>query len=83
MNIHKGTNIPSGGGVVNGQFTAHSCKKFCIHKKESESHKYKAVVGIESAAFPGRYVRLDAHKGVINVQGVFKSLEELEILVVG
>ena len=82
-NVHEGTNLSSGGGVVNGQFTAHSWEKFRIHKKESEFHKYKAVVGIESAAFPGRYVRLDAHKGVVNVQGVFKSLEELEILVVG
>jgi hypothetical protein len=82
-NVPKDTKIPPGGGVVNGQYTAHSWEKFRIHKKDSEYHQYKAVVGIESAAFPGRFLRLDGHKGVVNVQGVFKSLEEFEILVVG
>ena len=82
-NVPAGTGIPPGGGIVNGQYTAHSWEKFRIHKKDSEHHQYKAVVGIESAAFPGRYLRLDAHKGIVNVQGVFKSLEEFEILVVG
>ncbi|EDR04823.1 uncharacterized protein LACBIDRAFT_192705 [Laccaria bicolor S238N-H82] len=81
--VPEGTLIAPGGGVVNGQHTAHSWEKFRIRQKESEFHQYKAVVGIESAAFPGRYLRLDAHKGIVNVQGVSKSLEEFEILVVG
>ena len=43
----------------------------------------KGVVGIESAAFPGRFLRLDAIAGTVNAQGVFMAYEEFEILVVG
>ena len=82
-NLPKDTGIPSGGGVVNGQYTADIWEKFHIHKKGDEFHQYKAGVGIESAAFPGRYLRMDAHNGIVNVQGVFESLEEFEILVIG
>jgi hypothetical protein len=77
--------IGPGGGIVNAQYTAPKggLERFKIHKKDDPAGKYQGVVGIESAASPGRYLRLDANTNKVNVQGVFKALEEFKILVVG
>ena len=78
------TAVHAGGqGVVNGQYTAHSWEKFRLHKKDNQSSRYQIRVGIESAAFPGSFLRLDGRTGVVNVQGVFSDYEELEIFVLG
>jgi len=81
--VAAGQLVPPGGGTVNAQFTAHSWEKFKIHKKADPAGKYQGVVGIESAGFPGRYLRLDGNANKVNVQGVFKTYEEFKILVVG
>ena len=83
--VTPGHLLPPGGGVVNAQFTAQSLEKFKIHKKDDPAGKYQGVVGIESAATPGTYLRLEGKSGEtkVNVQGVFKTLEEFKILVVG
>jgi len=81
--VSPGRLIGAGGGTVNAQFSADSWEKFRIRKKQDALGQYKGVVGIESAAFPGRFLRLDAISGTVNAQGVFMSYEEFEILVVG
>jgi len=81
--VQADTIVTGGGGVVNAQFTAHTLEKFNIRKKENPPGQYKGVVGIESAATPGRFLRLDGSTGIVNVQGGFKTYEEFEILVVG
>jgi len=79
--VPQGENLPQGGGVVNAQYTARSLERFRIQKKAGD--QYQGVVGIESAANPGRFLRLDHWEDKVNVQGVAKSLEGLEILVLG
>jgi len=81
--VATGHYLPSGGGIVNAQFTACSSKQFKIHRNPDPLGTYQGIVGIESAAFPGRYLRLDGSTGVVNVQGVFKKYKEFRILVVG
>jgi len=68
---------------VNAQFTARSYEQFKIHKKVGPAGMYQGIVGIESAAFPGRYLRLDGSANKVNVQGVFETYEQFKILVVG
>lgn len=80
--VPQGGITHGGGGVVNAQYTARSLERFNIRKKESSPGQYKGVVGIESDATPGRFLRLEANEGIVNVQGVFNSCEEFEILVV-
>jgi len=81
--VAAGHYLPSGGGIVNAQFTARSSERFRIHRKPDPLGTYQGIVGIESAAFPGRYLRLDGSTGRVNVQGVFEKYEEFRILVVG
>lgn len=82
--VAAGQDLANGGGVVNAQFTARSYEQFKIHKKADPAGTYQGIVGIESAAFPGRYLRVDGSaNNKVNVQGVFKTYEELKILVVG
>ncbi|KAF9472332.1 hypothetical protein BDN70DRAFT_938267 [Pholiota conissans] len=83
--IAQGAEVPGGGGVVNTQFGASFNEKFIIHKKETAPGRINGIVGIESTVSPGRYLRLagSAEAGVVNAQGIFGSLEEFEILVVG
>ena len=81
--VDKDKLYPSGGGTVNAQFTALTLERFKIHKKDDPAGKYQGVVGIESAAYPGRYLRVDVKANKVNVQGVFRTLEEFKILVVG
>ncbi|KIJ93488.1 hypothetical protein K443DRAFT_12832 [Laccaria amethystina LaAM-08-1] len=83
--VAAGNLLGPGGGTVNAQYTAPKggLERFKIHKKDDPAGKYQGVVGIESAASPGRYLRLDANTNKVNVQGVFKALEEFKILVVG
>jgi len=71
------------GGIVNAQFTAHTWEQFKIHKKPGPVGTYQGIVGIESAAFPGRYLRLDGNANKVNVNGVFGAYEEFKVLVVG
>ena len=77
-NIVKNTSYEGGAGVVNGQYTARAWEKFRFHKRDSG---HKAVVGIESAAFPGRFLRL--REEVVNAQGACGGHEQFEILEVG
>ena len=81
--VAAGQNLPNGGGRVNAQFTARSFERFKIHPKPGHAGTFQGIVGIESAAFPGRYLRLDGSTGTVNVQGVFEAYEEFKILVVG
>ena len=81
--VEAGKLLPPGGGTVNAQYTALTLERFKIHKKDDPAGKYQGVVGIESAAYPGRYLRVDVKANKVNVQGVFKTLEEFKILVVG
>ena len=71
--VTAGQNLAGGGGVVNAQFGAGPYEKFKIVKTNDTT----AFAAIESANFPGRFMRMDATK--VNVQGV---REEWEILVV-
>lgn len=79
-----GSKVPAGeltepgGGVVNAQFGSSTLERFKIVKKGQDG-----IVGIESAAFPGRFLRMDGDKNVVNVQGQMLTLEELAIVVVG
>jgi len=71
---------------VNAQYTVYttcSLEQFKIHKKDDPAGMYQGIVGLESAASPGRYLRLDGSVNKVNVQGVFKTYEEFKILVVG
>ncbi|KIJ95510.1 hypothetical protein K443DRAFT_682957 [Laccaria amethystina LaAM-08-1] len=81
--VSQGQNLASGGGVVNAQSGAGPYEKFKINQKANDPGTYQGIVGIESFGFPGRFLRLDAAAGVVNVQGVFETLEEFKILVVG
>ena len=81
--VPPGGLLGAGGGTVNAQFNAFAWEKFRIRKKQNVLGQYKGVVGIESVAFPGRFLRLDAIAGTVNVQGVFMAYEEFEILNVG
>jgi hypothetical protein len=80
-----GTNVPAGstdpsGGIVNGQYGSRGWEKFYVRKKEPGEDE-RGSVGIESYAFPGRFLRMGPD--VVNVQGILASGEELEILVIG
>jgi len=80
--VTAGRKSLAGGGTVNAQYTDRALERFKIHRKNDPAGiLYQGIVGIESAAFPGRYLRLDGNK--VNVQGVFKDYEEFKILVVG
>jgi len=81
--VTAGQDLASGGGTVNAQYTARSLERFKIHKKDDPAGTYQGIVGIESAASPGRYLRLDGSANKVNVQGVFKTYEAFKILVVG
>ncbi|KAF9472334.1 hypothetical protein BDN70DRAFT_818818 [Pholiota conissans] len=83
--VAQGVKLNAGGGVVNAQFGGFGGETFRIHKKETAPGKTMGVVGLEAALSPGRFLRLDGSTpaGVVNVQGVFGSYEEFEILVVG
>ena len=81
--VTAGQKLGAGGGTVNAQYTARSLERFKIHKKDDPAGKYQGVVSIESAASPGRYLRLDGAENKVNVQGVFKTYESFKILVVG
>ncbi|KIL59682.1 hypothetical protein M378DRAFT_996256 [Amanita muscaria Koide BX008] len=82
--VNQGQTIPDGGGVVNCQFGSLTSEKFrVIQKKPAKPDQYAGIVGIESNAFPGRFLRVNGAKDQVNVQGVMASFEEWEILVVG
>ncbi|KIJ91840.1 hypothetical protein K443DRAFT_14055 [Laccaria amethystina LaAM-08-1] len=81
--VTAGQNLASGGGTVNAQYTARSLERFKIQKQADAAGTYQGIVGIESAASPGRYLRLDGSANKVNVQGVFKTYESFKILDVG
>lgn len=80
-----GANVTAGstvaGGVVNCQFSSRPYEKFIIRRKTVPAGTYSGIVGIESAAFPGRFLRLTGNGGEFNVQGSMTSNEEFYILV--
>lgn len=71
--------IAAGGGSVAAQYTALAWEKFHIRRISDNN----AEAAIESAHFPGRYLRLDEPHNVVNVQGVIEDWEHFEIIVVG
>lgn len=73
--VKAGVNAP--GGTVNTQYGAQGWEKFHIRRQDDNS----AIVAIESAAFPGRYLRAD-DRNAVNAQGVVLGWEKFEILVV-
>jgi len=83
----------NGEGVVGGKWTeggggvvqcAHSCgpaEKFGLHwPRKIPGHEGDVEVGIESIAYRGRFLSLDANLGKVNLQGV-KGYPERFILV--
>ena len=77
-----GTGVTAGstsdGGTVNAQFGAFGWEKFHIRRTDDTT----GIVAIESAAFPGRYLRADSGNK-LNVQGSVMGWEKFEIEVVG
>ena len=77
--VDAGVRTDSGGGSVAAQYTALAWEKFKIHRIDDNT----GTVAIESAAFRGRYLRVDGNENVVNVQGVAQSWEHFELLVLG
>ncbi|KAF8458651.1 hypothetical protein BGX38DRAFT_459680 [Terfezia claveryi] len=73
----------SAGGIVNAQFGLGLSEKFFIRRPENAGKTYNGIVGLELAAFPGRFLRLEGGSNVLNIQGVMGRLETFEIMVVG
>lgn len=74
--VPAGFNKPGGGGTVNSQYEIADWERFYIRRQDDTT----AFVAIESAAFPGRYLRVDSAKNA-NVQGVVLNWEKFEIVV--
>ncbi|KIL61136.1 hypothetical protein M378DRAFT_866959 [Amanita muscaria Koide BX008] len=81
--VQQGQDLPAGGGVVNCQFGTTTAEKFKIVQKPATPNTYTGIVGIESNGFPGRFLRVNGAQDQVNVQGVFLTFEEWEILVIG
>ncbi|KAF8431726.1 hypothetical protein BGX38DRAFT_1228189 [Terfezia claveryi] len=83
-----GTKVAKGFGTVNGQFGRYSHETFKIVPAPVGvplplPPLHAPTIAIESVAFPGRFLRLDADTDVVNVQGVPRTFEHLEIVVLG
>ena len=70
--VRAGVNAP--GGTVNTQYGSLGWEKFHIRRQDDST----PIVAIESASFPGRFLRVD-NRNVANVQGVNLSWEKFEI----
>ncbi|KAF8420247.1 hypothetical protein EV426DRAFT_566799 [Tirmania nivea] len=81
----QGVGCPSciAGGIVNGQFGLGLSEKFLIRRPQNAGKTYNGVVGLELAAFPGRFLRLHGDATEPNVHGVMGGHEMFEIIVVG
>ncbi|KAH8796842.1 hypothetical protein DL96DRAFT_1009660 [Flagelloscypha sp. PMI_526] len=79
--LSQGSAGGQGGGQVNGQFGCSTREKFNIKRAEGEKGK-KGSIGIESHSEPGRFIRMKAETGVVNVQVAMQALEEFEILII-
>ena len=77
----RGVCCPPGVGVVNAQFGLGPQEKFFLRRPEKSGRNYNGSVGLELAAFPGRFLRLcDSN---LHVQGWMRGHEMFEIMVVG
>ena len=77
--VQAGVLISSGGGSVAAQYTALAWEKFKIRRQDNST----GIVAIESAAFAGRYLRVDGGQNVVNVQGKVDVWEQFELITVG
>ena len=71
------------GGIVNAQLGLGTWEKFFIRRPENAGKTYNGIVGLELAAFPGRFLRIQGDDNALNVQGVMRGHEVFEIMVVG
>ena len=71
------TGVSNMGGSVAAQYTAQAWEKFKLRRIDNNT----ALISIESAAFPGRYLALDGIKKDCKVQGVIQEWEQFEIIV--
>lgn len=83
-----GTLVGPGFGIVNAQFGRRSYETFKIVPAPVGVPRifpplHAPTVAIESVAFPGRFLRLEAGTAVVNVQAVAAVFEHLEIVVLG
>ena len=77
--VAAGKATPPGGGYAAAQYTARDWERFHIRRQSDQN----GIVAIESAAFPGRFMRVDGGKSEVNVQGTVGAWELFEILTVG
>ena len=77
--VAAGKLAPHGGGYAAAQYTAKTWERFHIRRQRDQN----GIVAIESAAFPGRFMRVDGDKSEVNVQGIIGPWELFEILTVG
>lgn len=77
--VTPGVLYGDGGGSVASQVGIKAWEKFRIGRQDCAT----PTVTVESAAFPGRYLRTSGPICFPNVQGVPESFEEFEVLVVG
>ena len=75
--VNAGVGTDFGGRSLAAQFGAYAWEKYRIR------HTHGGTVAIESAAFGGRYIRVDGNANVVNVQGVAREWEHFEIVVIG
>lgn len=76
--VEAGVTTGPGGGSVAAQYTAKDWEKFLIRRQDDNT----SIVAIESAAFPGRFLRVNGDANEVNVQGTVGPWEKfrLEVL---
>ena len=77
--VQPGIRTDSGGGSVAAQYGAYTWEKFHIRRIDDTT----GTIAIESAHFPGRYLKVDGDHNTVNVQGVVAAWEQFEIVVLG
>ena len=72
-------------GLVNAQFGLGPTEKFFVRRPENAGKTYNGIVGLELAAFPGRFLRVHqpGGKDKVDVQSYMSTCEQFEIMVVG
>ncbi|KAH8796843.1 hypothetical protein DL96DRAFT_1643337 [Flagelloscypha sp. PMI_526] len=79
--VSQGNLVAPGGGKVNGQWGCSTREKYHIRKAEGDKGK-RGIVGIESQSEPGKFLRVKGDENIVNVQGVMRSYEEFEVLII-
>jgi len=79
VGCHSGT----AGGAINAQFGLGSQEKFFLRRPENAGKTYNGSVGLELAAFRGRFLRLQGDQNLLHIQGWMARDEMFEIMVVG